>query len=298
MHANVVSVIQGKGGVGKTSTVASLAGLVARSGRRVLTVDVDPQGNLGRDLGYFDSVDEAGDGGRSLLGALHGYRVQPLPNVREGLDCVTAGPATEQFAQLLNVQEMQEPGSAVQALAAALAPLAEEYDLVVVDCPPGNQLLQTAALGASQYVLVPTAPDAASIDGLLRVDTVFGRVRSTANPGLHLLGAFVFDVALNARIVIEDAEADIATCLGGHEHVIPVQIRHARGLAGDCRRLGRLPHELEEGTVAGQYARGRHRQADQRVSGNAAGLASDYQRLAESVLGRIAAHRQATRAAS
>src|ERR1044071_5177656 len=159
MHVNVISVIQGKGGVGKTSTVASLAGLVARSGRRVLTVDVDPQGNPGRALGYFDAVDEAGDGGRALLGALHGYPVQPLTDVRDRLDSITAGPATEQFAQLRGVEETEKPGSAVHALTSALEPLAADYDLIVIDCPPGNQPLQTAALGASQYVLIPTAPD-------------------------------------------------------------------------------------------------------------------------------------------
>lgn len=316
MHPNVIAVIQGKGGVGKTSTVSALAGLFARSGRRILTVDVDPQANLGRDLGYYDEVDRRGDGGRALLGALHGFAIEPLREVRPHLDCITAGEATEQFAQLLTVQEVQRPGAAAAAIANALAPLVAAYDLVLIDCPPGNQLLQSAALGAAQYVLVPTRADDGSVDGLLKVDTVFARVVRTTNPHLHLLGAFLFGVGGQSRRIASEAEAAIAECLGGWDKVLgdpphrPIRIRYAEGAAQDVRRLGRLPHELEEQLPVAQKARfaalrerrrtgGRHRaESAERISGSAAPLAADYAALAREVLQRIRAHRDNRAAAN
>ena len=84
----VVAIANGKGGVGKTSLTAGLAGLIAGAGYRVLTVDADPQGNLRRDLGY-DSTD-----GQSLASAIQsGTQLEPLRDVRPNLDCIPGGAA-------------------------------------------------------------------------------------------------------------------------------------------------------------------------------------------------------------
>ncbi|MBV8992570.1 MAG: ParA family protein [Pseudonocardiales bacterium] len=306
MLPQALAVIQGKGGVGKTSCTAGLSGLFAAAGRRVLTVDIDPQANLGRDLGYYDEVDARGDGGRALLGALHGYPVEPIRDVRPNLDCISAGDATEELTHMLMSREMRRPGSAQTAIADALTPLARDYDLILIDCPPSSPLLQKATLSAVQYVLIPTRADDASIDGLLKVDSLFAEVRGAGvNPSLHLLGAFLFGVGIQSKRISDDARRAIADCLGGDEHVLATQIRYAEGAAQDCRRLGLLPHELEAKLPEAKRARfaalrarraggGRHRvDGDTRISGSAAGLAQDYSRLAQEVVARIRAHRQA-----
>jgi hypothetical protein len=110
---------------------------------------------------------------------------------------------------------------------------------------------------------VPTRADDASVDGLLKVDAVFTQVKRTVNPGLHLLGAFLFAVGTESKRIAADAEAAIAECLGGRDKVLgtpeqPVRIRYAEGAAQDCWRMGKLPHELEEQLPAAQKARFAH----------------------------------------
>ena len=84
----VVAIANGKGGVGKTTLTAGLAGQVAASGLRVLVVDTDPQGNLGRDLGYGLQ-----DGSSLGLAITHGLPVDVIRGVRDRLDVVPGGPA-------------------------------------------------------------------------------------------------------------------------------------------------------------------------------------------------------------
>ena len=84
----VVAIANGKGGVGKTTLTAGLAGQAASAGLRVLVVDTDPQGNLGRDLGYG-----AQDGGSLGLAITHGLPVEVIRGVRKGLDVIPGGPA-------------------------------------------------------------------------------------------------------------------------------------------------------------------------------------------------------------
>ncbi len=99
--ARVVVVAQGKGGVGKTSLTANVAGLAAASGHRVLAVDLDQQGNLARDLGY-----EPGDGERLLQAFVAGQPVPVVKGIRPGLDVVPGGPA---IGDLLGIVSATRP---------------------------------------------------------------------------------------------------------------------------------------------------------------------------------------------
>lgn len=82
MLVNCLAVVNSKGGVGKTSIVANIAGTAASGGWRMLAVDLDPQGNLARDLGYWDTSDD----GQSLAQLLAGRSTKPRPQVRPRLD--------------------------------------------------------------------------------------------------------------------------------------------------------------------------------------------------------------------
>ena len=87
---NTIAFANGKGGVGKTSVTANVAGIAALSGWRVLTIDLDPQGNLGNDLGYLQSGES--DQGAGLMAAIRDdKKLKPLRDVRPGLDSVPGG---------------------------------------------------------------------------------------------------------------------------------------------------------------------------------------------------------------
>src|SRR5688500_12786513 len=130
-----VVVCNGKGGVGKSSLAAAVAAMAAGASWKTLVVDLDPQGNLGFDLGYVQ--DGRSDGGEALQRAvLSGHELQPLEGVRYNLDAVPAGPGTEECFDRLRERVRFDGLGALRAFYEALAPLASNYDLVVIDTPP------------------------------------------------------------------------------------------------------------------------------------------------------------------
>ena len=94
--SNSLAVTQGKGGVGKTTVVANLAGLFAAAGYRVLVGEFDPQGNLSRDFGY-----EKQSGEELLMALMSGGRPPVIKDVRHGLDVIPAGPALVDVAGMM-----------------------------------------------------------------------------------------------------------------------------------------------------------------------------------------------------
>src|SRR4051794_23157663 len=114
-----VAVINGKGGVGKTSVTANLAGLYAAAGYRVCAIDLDPQGNLGNDLGYLAAG--LADGGAGLhAAAVTGVAPTPLVGVRPNLDVVPGGEQLHDLAAVLQSRRLSGRGG-VESLTAAIA---------------------------------------------------------------------------------------------------------------------------------------------------------------------------------
>ena len=305
MLERTIAVINGKGGVGKTSITTNLGALVAAAGYRVLVVDLDPQGNAGRDLGVTDTPDD--DQGSALFAAVAtGVPLRPVASVRERLDLVCGGERIEEMVGALDARA-NRAGAATVATAVrdALAPTAADYDLIVIDCPPGGQKLQRMALTAAQYALIPTKSDAASLDGLVKVAHLFADVTATSNPHLSLLGVALFGIGPSAKRIAREARDTVARDLGDPDLVFEATIRHAEGAAVAARNRGRLMHELEEALPGERKAYfeqlrrnagGKHR-ADKpapRIAASSATLAADYQALAAEVLDRIAARAGAT----
>lgn len=176
----VVAIANGKGGVGKTSLTAGLGGLIAAAGYRVLTVDADPQGNLRRDLGYASSD------GQGLASAIQmGSALKPIRDVRENLDSIAGGVALYDVPAA-HISRMSR-GQSLPGLGKALnevrpnAPAHADYDLVLIDTPPGEPVLQDLVFGAADYLIIPTRSDDASLDGLVAVAGRFTNARTT-NP--------------------------------------------------------------------------------------------------------------------
>jgi chromosome partitioning protein len=284
--ARVVVVAQGKGGVGKTSLTANVAGLAALAGHRVLAVDLDQQGNLARDLGY-----DPGDGEQLLQAFVGGRPVPVLKDVRPGLDVVPGGPAVADLLGIAFARSGRGGKDLADVLLIALAPVVGEYDLVLVDTPPGERLLVEAALAVASYVVIPTRPDDASLDGLERVAERCAAARHR-NPQLTLLGVCLFGVGSRSRRLTEGAREAVTDLLGGSAPVFHAQIRHLESAAVDARRQGLLVHELEAATTAARRGRlaalrARRRPEDDLLTRDASGLAEDYAALAREVMSRI-----------
>ncbi|MDQ1539049.1 MAG: chromosome partitioning protein [Actinomycetota bacterium] len=286
--SRTIAVINGKGGVGKTSVTANLAGLFAAAGYRTLAVDLDPQGNLGNDLGYLGAG--LGDEGHGLQAAvLSGGAPPVIAEVRPGLDVVAGGEALHDLVAVLQARRMTGRGGGTEALAASLGNIAGQYEATLLDCPPGTDVLQAGALEAARWVLVPTKTDDASRAGLRDVAKRFTAARQH-NPDLELLGVVLFGVTSSARRVMRQAREALTSDLGDESVVFTAAIRHVEAAAVDARSRGQLVHELERDFLAGPpwWERRRNPEAHAGpLAASASSLAGDYERLADEVLTRI-----------
>jgi len=278
MIYNSLAVAAHKGGVGKTSIVANLAASVALGEYRVLAVDLDAQGNLSRDLGYRDASDE----GRGLFQAVMGAgTLAPLRDVRPGLDVIPGGADTKRLADLLALQMGQRTGSQYN-LEGVLAPLAADYDLVIIDMPGSASANLTAGLALSHFVVIPTKIDDGSMDGLEGLAAEIGQIRDAVSPQLWVLGVVLFDVGSGDTALRNQARTELEELLGDVAPVLQSSIRHSRRGAVDMRRLGQVAYEYEQA-----YALAKPWYQDRsapRPSAAAAGLAGDYQQLTEEVM--------------
>lgn len=292
----IVAFINGKGGVMKTTLSANVGGLAAASGYRVLIVDFDPQGNLAEDLGYTDT--DSDDDGRALAAALtFGGPVEPVRGVRENLDVLTGGTHLEQATAALASKAAKDPRGAKLALADVLAPLVEHYDLVIIDCPPGDETLQNAALAAARWAVVPIKSDASSRKGLKAVAHRLDAVLDI-NPQLDLLGVVLVGVGKSATAVQAKARALVAEAFQDDSVMFTSFVRHAEATAHATRERGLLVHELDDAVKSGpkwyEVIRG-EAQAQALAPRSSSSVADDLLSITQEVIARItAAEGQAT----
>ena len=177
----IIAVANQKGGVGKTTTTINLATGLACVGKRVMIVDLDPQGNASTGLGLMRG--DRGGGTYALLigqGDLGGVTRRTLV---PGLDIV---PST---ADLSGAEiELIDLEHRTRRLAQALAGARSDYDFVMIDCPPSLGLLTVNALVAAHSVMVPLQCEFFALEGLSMLLGTIERLRRAHNPALEIQG--------------------------------------------------------------------------------------------------------------
>lgn len=235
-----------KGGVGKSTLASNTAGLTAQGGLRTLVVDLNAQGNIALDLGVFakSGVD---DKGRSLyLAVTAGEPLQPAKNVRPNMDLLPGGDFIRMISSAL-APSMSSPAkarAALLSLARALAKIARNYDVIIIDSPPENEMLLQLALCAARFVIVPMNTDQASRLGLRRLAKNLRDMREY-NPHIVLLGVVVFASGASATKARQTLRENVEKDLRGGAPVFKTFIRHAEAVGVAARDNGLLVHELE-----------------------------------------------------
>jgi len=242
--SRVIAFINDKGGVGKTSLTANLAGHLAHAGYRVLVIDLNRQANLADDLGYRENPDVDDDGAGLLTAISKGSPLEPVSGVRPGLDVVPGGVELGTLTPLLTARLMEQGRPAYAALGNCIAPIADRYDFIFVDSPPENIVLADLALSAARWIVMPTRTDKGGLVGMKLVAKRF-LLAKEINPRLGLLGAVLFATGSGATLIQRRARDRVAEAFGGSSPMFTRTIRAAELVAEQARDSGRLAYELD-----------------------------------------------------
>lgn len=198
----VIAVANQKGGVGKTTTSVNLSACLAEAGKRVLLIDIDPQGNATSGLG----VDR-----KSVKASVYDLLLEDMSPldamVPTGTDGLFVVPATMDLAGA--EIELVPRISRENRLKRVLDPVKDQFDFILMDCPPSLGLLTINALTAADSILIPIQCEYYALEGLSQLMDTFRLVREALNTALEVEGVVLtmFDGRTNLSIqVVEDVK--------------------------------------------------------------------------------------------
>ena len=180
----IISISNQKGGVGKTTTSINLSSNLAVMGKKILLVDVDPQGNAGSGLG-LDVNSLSHTTYEVLLGEISAREAIVQTEI-SGLNIIPANINLSGVDIDLITQEGKE-----FSLKRAITPLRSEYDFIIIDCPPSLGLLTLNALSTSDGVIITLQTEYFALEGLTQLMRIIALVQENLNPSLELEGVLL-----------------------------------------------------------------------------------------------------------
>ena len=186
MDKKIISVINQKGGVGKTTTVINLAAGMTMKGKKILVIDLDPQGNATTGLGLSNTenseltIYSVLNGNKKISEVIQSTKFENLNLITSnvdlsGLEIETAGDNRRAF-------------KLKDELASILNDSRASYDYILIDCPPSLSLLTIMALVASNELVVPLQTEFFALEGLTQLMKTIERIKSNLNPSLNIRG--------------------------------------------------------------------------------------------------------------
>ena len=172
----IVSIVNQKGGTGKTTTTLNLSSALAKLDKNVLAIDMDSQGNLGYSLGL--------DSENTIVDVLEGTKdILDVLLKSEGFSIITSD------IRLVDVElTLGGVDDRHNVLSEQLKPLKDNYDYILIDCPPSLSILALNALYASDYVIIPMLMEVLSLQGLDQIVTTVEKINAGYNKKLKVLG--------------------------------------------------------------------------------------------------------------
>ena len=219
--SRIIAIANQKGGVGKTTTVINLSASLAELGKKVLTIDMDPQGNTSSGLGLDkDNLDMTVY--QLMIGECELTECR-YDSVVDGVDVL---PATVHLAgaevELIGIPKSQ------YILKNGIAGVRDEYDYVLIDCPPSLNLLTINAMTAADAVLVPIQCEYYALEGLSQLLYTIGLVQKSLNPKLEIEGVVftMYDARTNLSMqVVENVKENLRQNI--YKTIIPRNVRLA-----------------------------------------------------------------------
>ena len=247
--AEVIAVANQKGGVAKTTTTIHLGAAIAEMGKRVLLVDLDPQGHLAEG---FSIVSDKLD--KEMSDVLQGTRRITdiiLPTIRPNLDLAPSNiRLSDMELSLVNLRFRESK------LKRALEPVVGRYDYIFLDCPPSLGLLTVNALIAATKVLIPMASEYYSMLGVSLLIKTVDTIKNEANPDLTILGIIPthHKRTIHAREVVTRTRDELGTQIHVFDTPINDSTRFAEA-AGQGKTVFEIAPDIEGASAYYQIAK-------------------------------------------